>query len=262
MISPCTPQLLIFIHEPINLRRTPWSFTYMANVTNLCHFSLETVLQSTKPPGWQIVVYLQLPALLASLPHVSPKYKSQILPCVRKWWVNLAENEPLSPAWVLVCDCQIWTEAENPRSLCGFEYSQVAPHLFHSFLSFRCSLAFRVSKEHAVVQFSSKLCMQVEEVRMCQSWLNAFLLSSVSWRAVISFHPKCVPQTTRVFVLPVDIDLFACISTAGAWSVTLLNTGHQGELQEHVGKVLYAPCAVGVLWLTCKRMDVRTSFPL
>lgn len=58
MISPCTPQLLIFIHEPINLRRTLWSFTYMANVANLCHFILETILQPMKPPGGENLDYV------------------------------------------------------------------------------------------------------------------------------------------------------------------------------------------------------------
>lgn len=58
MISPCTPQLLIFIHEPINLCRTLWSFTYMANVTNLCYFIQETILQPMKTPGEENLDYV------------------------------------------------------------------------------------------------------------------------------------------------------------------------------------------------------------
>lgn len=79
MISPCTPQLLIFIHEPINLCRTLWSFAYMANVTNLCYFIQETILQPMKPPGGENLDYVEISVVLAFLPHIILKYKNPML---------------------------------------------------------------------------------------------------------------------------------------------------------------------------------------
>lgn len=79
MISPCSPQLLIFIHEPINLCRTLWSFAYMANVTNLRYFIQETILQPMKPPGGENPDYVKISVILAFLPHIILKYKNQTL---------------------------------------------------------------------------------------------------------------------------------------------------------------------------------------
>lgn len=51
----------------------------MANVTNLCYFIQETILQPMKPPGGENLDYVEISVVLAFLPHIILKYKNPML---------------------------------------------------------------------------------------------------------------------------------------------------------------------------------------
>lgn len=132
MISPCTPQLLIFIHEPINLHRTLWSFTYMANVTNPCHFILETILQHRKPPGggkpglWSKFLWFWHFFFMPS-PDINK-------PVLENDGLTWKEKDLSSPGEFCIGSVfQSWliqTEAKNTSSLCIFWLLSYANLLF------------------------------------------------------------------------------------------------------------------------------------
>lgn len=222
MISPCTPQLLIFIHEPINLRRTLWSFTYMANVTNLCHFILETILQPVKPPGGENLDCVWISVVLAFLPHVIPKYKNQMLP--------LLENDGLT-----------WEETDlsSPGECYGQRLKIHVPFTFLStwlrqptlFLFYSTLLAVQLprgSREKDAVVFV--LFWVGEEVSvLVKHFPRELCFPEVYYQLPPKHH---VVQVTHVFFLPVGIDLFASILTRSTCkaSLTLLNKGYQREL--------------------------------
>lgn len=156
--------------------------------------------------------------VLAFLPHVIPKYKNQMLP--------LLENDGLTWEETSPGECY----RQRPKIHVPFTFLSTwlcQPTLFLFYSPLLAVQLPRGSREKDAAVFV--LFWVAEEVSvLVKHFPHEFCFLKVYCQLPPKQH---VVQVTHVFLLPVDIDLFASILTRTTCkaSLTLINRGYQRE---------------------------------
>lgn len=191
--------------------------------------------------------------------------------CVRKQWVNLGENECLSPVWVLYRQHVSSRYEQRLKTYVHFVWSYTSTYFIHFYSSLVVSLSRLSGGEDAVV--FQHLILFVGWGGAEVSLLAKRFLHDLQFpKGCYQLPPKqYVLQVTRVSLLPGDIDWFACILTTSTCKAKCsfvkqrMSTGAAGAPRAEFLSI-WGLCPMhhvqSMLWLRCKRMHGHNSPPL